>query len=174
MSKKYLDKDGLLYFWGKIKEKLSAKVESISIGSTPITKDENGNVNLPVYPTVPTNVGDFTNNVKYQTADDVTAAINAAVGEISGIEFVKLKSGEYNEETGVPTITDASASKIYLTTNSGSAPNQYDEYIWLVSDSDNNGEFEKIGTTDVDLSGYVLASDLVAITNSEIDTILTT
>ena len=54
MSKKYLDKDGLLYFWGKIKEKLSAKVESISIGSTPITKDENGNVNLPVYPTVQT------------------------------------------------------------------------------------------------------------------------
>ena len=173
MSKKYLDKDGLLYFWGKIKEKLSAKVESISIGSTPITKDENGNVNLPVYPTVPTNVGDFTNNVKYQTADDVTAAINAAVGEISGIEFVKLSSKEYDAGTGVPTIT-GKAGKIYLTTNSGSAPNQYDEYIWLVSDSDNNGEFEKIGTTDVDLSGYVLASDLVAITNSEIDTILTT
>ena len=173
MSKKYLDKDGLLYFWGKIKEKLSAKVESISIGSTPITKDENGNVNLPVYPTVPTNVGDFTNNVKYQTADDVTAAINAAVGEISGIEFVKLSSEEYDAGTGVPTIT-GKAGKIYLTTNSGNAPNQYDEYIWLASGSDNNGEFEKIGTTDVDLSGYVLASDLVAITNSEIDTILTT
>jgi hypothetical protein len=34
-------------------------------------------------------------------------------------------------------------------TNSGSGTNSYDEYIWLGS------SFEKIGTTDVDLSGYL-------------------
>ena len=173
MSKQYLDKNGLLYFWGKIKEKLSAKVQSIKIGADGAELNVSGAAVLPEYPTVPTNVGDFTNDVKYQTADDVTAAINAAVGEISGIEFVKLSSEEYDADTGVPTIT-GKVGKIYLTTNSGSAPNQYDEYIWLASGSDNNGEFEKIGTTDVDLSGYVLASDLVAITNSEIDNILKT
>lgn len=169
MSKKYLDKDGLLYFWGKIKEKLSTKVQSIKIGADGAELNVSGAAVLPEYPTVPTNVGDFTNDVKYQTADDVTAAINAAVGEISGIEFVKLSSEEYDAGTGVPTIT-GKAGKIYLTTNSGSAPNQYDEYIWLASDK----VFEKIGTTDVDLSGYVPKSELVAITNSEIDTILTT
>jgi hypothetical protein len=52
-----------------------------------------------------------------------------------------------------------------LKSNSGLAPNVYDEYIWY------NNAYEKIGTTDVDLSGYMLTTDMVAITNSEIDTI---
>ena len=167
-TKKYLDKEGLIFLWGKIKEKLSTKVQSISIDSETINKDENGNVNLPAYPTVPTNVGDFTNNVKYQTENDVKNAITEAVGAITQVEFIKLEVGQYDAETGVPTILNAKSGKIYLTQNSGSTPNQYDEYIWLASDS----AFEKIGTTDVDLSGYVLASDLAAITNAEIETII--
>jgi hypothetical protein len=52
--------------------------------------------------------------------------------------------------------------------NSGTAPNIYDEYIWIASTS----KYEKIGSTDVDLSGYVQASEMVAITNAEIDTIV--
>jgi len=52
--------------------------------------------------------------------------------------------------------------------NNGTAPNIYDEYIWTGSG------YEKIGTTDVDLSGYMLTTDMVAITNSEIDTITST
>ena len=39
----------------------------------------------------------------------------------------------------------------------------YDEYIWV------NDSYEKIGTTAMDLSGYMLSSDLVPITNEEID-----
>lgn len=41
----------------------------------------------------------------------------------------------------------------------------YDEYIWV------SNAFEKIGNTDIDLSGYVLSTDLVAITNTEINQI---
>ena len=36
------------------------------------------------------------------------------------------------------------------------------------------GSFEKIGTTDVDLSNYLQTSDIISITNGEIDTIVTT
>lgn len=57
------------------------------------------------------------------------------------------------------------AGVIYLLANSGSGQNIYDEYVWLSTSS----TYEKIGTTDVDLSGYVQASEMVAITNAEID-----
>lgn len=177
-TKKYLDKDGLIFLWAKIKDMFATKeqgtkaesaLQTIKIGTDGENLNKDGTAVLPTYPTVPTNVGDFTNNVKYQTENDVKNAITEAVGAITQVEFIKLASGEYDAETGVPTISSqAKSGKIYLTKNSGSTPNQYDEYIWLASDS----AFEKIGTTDVDLSGYVLSSDLVAITNAEIETII--
>ena len=57
------------------------------------------------------------------------------------------------------------AGVIYLISNSGSAPNIYDEYIWTGS------AFEKIGTTDVDLSGYQPL--MTAITNTQINALFT-
>ena len=42
-----------------------------------------------------------------------------------------------------------STSTIYLKSNGGSSGNSYDEYLYV------NGAWEKIGTTEVDLSGYV-------------------
>ena len=55
---------------------------------------------------------------------------------------------------------------IYLLANEGSGNNVYDEYIVY------NGTPEKIGTTEVDLTNYVKDTDLVAITNGEIDEIV--
>lgn len=104
----------------------------------------------------PTNVSAFTNDVQYQTASQVTSAINNAVADITGMEFVIVDSLPATGEKGI----------IYLVNNSGSNPNSYDEYIYI------NDKFEKIGTTDVDLSGYVEESDLVTITNVEIDNIV--
>ena len=46
-------------------------------------------------------------------------------------------------------ISDISTSTIYLKSNGGSSGNSYDEYIYV------NSAWEKIGTTEVDLSGYV-------------------
>lgn len=54
---------------------------------------------------------------------------------------------------------------IYLIANVGEEDNSYDEYIVY------NGTPEKIGTTKVDLTNYVQDSDLIAITNGEIDEI---
>ena len=108
----------------------------------------------------PTKVSDFTNDSGFQNATQVQNAINAAIEDITGIEFQIVQTLPSTGEKGV----------IYLVPNSGSGSNSYDEYIWITDGS--TSKFEKIGTTDVDLSGYVLYTDLVAITNSEIDTIV--
>lgn len=105
--------------------------------------------------TVPTNNNQLTNGAGYQTASDVSTAINTAIGGITGVSFEVVSS--------LPATGDAGT--IYLVSNSGTSPNIYDEYIWV------SNAFEKIGTTEVDLSNYVQNSDLVAITNAEIDTI---
>ena len=108
----------------------------------------------------PTKVSDFTNDSGFQNATQVQDAINAALADITSIEFQIVQTLPATGEKGV----------IYLVPNSGSGNNSYDEYIWITNGS--TSKFEKIGTTDVDLSGYVLRSDLVAITNAEIDTIV--
>jgi len=108
----------------------------------------------------PTKVSQFTNDSGFQNATQVQNAINAAIEDITGIDFQIVQTLPSTGEKGV----------IYLVPNSGSGGNSYDEYIWITNGS--TSSFEKIGTTDVDLSGYVLYTDLVAITNSEIDTIV--
>lgn len=96
-----------------------------------------------------------TNPNGYQTSSQVTTAINNAISNIQGIS--------YEVVTSLP--STGSAGVIYLISNGGSNPNIYDEYIYA------NSKFEKIGTTDVDLSGYLQESDFTAITNSEIDNV---
>lgn len=86
----------------------------------------------------------------------VKAAIVSALADVTSISFEVVASLPATGENGV----------IYLMSNSGTAPNIYDEYIWLASSS----TYEKIGTTDVDLSNYVQTTDLVAITTTYIDT----
>ena len=108
----------------------------------------------------PTKVSDFTNDSNFQTQTQVTQAINDAIGQITGLSFEIVQT--------LP--ATGTAGTIYLVPNSGSAPNIYDEYVWITSGG--SGSFEKIGTTDVDLSSYVQYSNLVAITNAEIDTIV--
>jgi len=121
--------------------------------------------------TVPTNNNQLTNGAGYQTAsqveskitakgyqteDQVNALIASGIADITGIEYTVTPTLPSVGEPGV----------IYLVANNGTNPNIYDEYIYV------NNKFEKIGTTDVDLSGYLQETDLEAITNSEIDTIV--
>ena len=98
------------------------------------------------------------NTTKVATTAFVTKAVADGIASITGIDFQIVQTLPTTGEKGV----------IYLVPNSGTAPNIYDEYIRITSTS----KFEKIGTTDVDLSGYVQASEMVSITNAEIDTIV--
>lgn len=114
---------------------------------------------------VPTKVSELSNDSKFQTQSQVNSAITTAIGNITGMEFVILKAGEYNSN-GVPIITGA-VGKIYLVPKTPSeTANIYSEWIYA------NGAFEKIGDTAVDLSGYIQESDLVPLTNAQIDDIM--
>lgn len=202
----YLDKNGLLYVWQKIKsyitDLLKSKVDAVdgkglsTNDYTTAEKEKLAGLDNYTLPTAsadtlggikvgaglainqgvlsatgggtadsvdwsnvqnkPANVSEFTNDSGYQTANDVNTLISNAIADIQGIEYSIVTELPETGEAGI----------IYLISNSGSNPNSYDEYIYV------NSKFEKIGTTDVDLSGYIKETDLVTITNEEIDTIV--
>lgn len=112
-------------------------IDAISINGADATV-----TNKKVDITVPTKVSDITNDSGFQTASDVASAINSAIGGITSISFEVVTSLPATGENGV----------IYLMPNDGTNPNIYDEYIYV------NNNFEKIGTTEVDLSNYLQLS----------------
>ena len=129
------------------------KIESIKVNGTAQTITSKA-----VDITVPTNNNQLTNGAGYQTASEVQTAINSAISGITGIDFQVVKSLPATGTKGV----------IYLISNSGTGTNIYDEYIWVTN------RFEKIGTTEIDLSNYYNTTNLLALTNQEIDTIIST
>ena len=129
------------------------KIESIKVNGTAQTITSKA-----VDITVPTNNNQLTNGAGYQTASEVQTAINSAISGITGIDFQVVASLPATGTKGV----------IYLVSNSGTGTNIYDEYIWVTN------RFEKIGTTEIDLSNYYNTTNLLALTNQEIDTIIST
>lgn len=116
----------------------------------------------------PTKLSQFTNDSNF-----ITAAVN-------NLANYYTKSNTYTKSEvdsligAVKTISIEVVSSlpatgafniIYLVSNGGSNPNAYDEYVWVASTS----KFEKIGTTDIDLSGYWSKTELVECTNAEIE-----
>lgn len=113
--------------------------------------------NKTVELTIPTNNNQLTNGAGFQTASDVNVLIAAAIGNIQGISYEVVSSLPSTGRAGV----------IYLVANAQTETNNiYDEYIWNVNN------YEKIGTTAVDLSNYYTKSEIIAITNAEIDAIV--
>ncbi|MBQ6274491.1 MAG: hypothetical protein IJK63_09735 [Oscillospiraceae bacterium] len=73
----------------------------------------------------------------------VAAAIASAVAGVTQIRFAVVQA--------LPAV--GADGTIYLVPNSGSGSNIYDEYIYV------NGAYERLGTTEVDLTGYRKAAD---------------
>ena len=94
----------------------------------------------------------------YQTKSQVDAEIASKLKDVTGISFEIV--------TSLP--TTGKAGTIYLIAHSHGAGDAYDEYVYIES----TNKFEKLGSTDVDLSGYVKITDLIPISNSEIDTMV--
>ena len=92
----------------------------------------------------------------YQTAAQVQAAINESLSGITGIDIQPVESLPKPGKKGV----------IYLIAHAHGDKDSYDEYVWVPSKND----YEKIGNTDVDLSGYVLKTDLVELTDRDLAT----
>lgn len=130
------------------------KIGEITIDGTTI------NVYAPETSTPDSAMSDVSENAVQNKV--IKQYVDDAVGSVVGVEFRKVQALPQTGENGV----------IYLLPKSGTPPtgNIYEEWIWISSDSD----YEKIGETSIDLSGYVQSSDLVEITTSDIDTMFTT
>ena len=123
-------------------------------------------VDVPV-PLISTDIkADASTDLKSVSPKAVKSYVTDAVAGITGLNFKILSSGEYDASTGIPTVSGA-AGYIYLVPVSGTANNTYTEYIWI-----NNG-FERIGSTDVDLSDYLKTTDITEYTADEINAIWT-
>lgn len=184
MATEYLDKAGATLLVQKTKAELAKKVNAVSgkvlstndyttaekdklagiasgaqvntittvkVNGTALTPDASKAVNV----TTPTKTSQLTNDSGYQTASQVSSAISTAVGKITQISYSKVSSLPSTGATGV----------IYLVAHKHGTQDIYDEYIWMAD----SRTFEKIGNTDIDLSGYVKTTDLTAITTDELN-----
>lgn len=96
-------------------------------------------------------------------SDNLQAAkdyADAAVGAITGFDFQVVDALPGTGVKGVIYLVAATGDANVETDN-----NVYDEYIWITD------KFEHIGSTKMDLTGYLKEIDIVAITNDEIDQI---
>lgn len=169
-AEKFLNTTGLTYFFNRLKTIFVQKEDGKGLSSNDYTTAEKTklagittalNEKAPLAspaltgtPTAPTATAG-TNTTQIATTAFVKDAVDTAIGQMTGLNFEVVQTLPATGVTGT----------IYLVPNSGIAPNVYDEYIYY------GDKFEKIGTTDVDLSDYYNTSSLVAITTAEIDTI---
>lgn len=99
----------------------------------------------------------------------VQALIAAELGDISGVDFVVVAANEELPETGVK-------GKFYLKATGATGNNKYDEYVWVNHGTAEEPDYgyEKLGTMDVDLTGYIKESDIQFATKADIDAIFST
>lgn len=97
-------------------------------------------------------------NKGYQTSAQVQAAINESLSGITGIDIQVVESLPTTGKKGV----------IYLVAHAHGEKDNYDEYVWVAS----KNSYEKIGNTDVDLSGYVAKTDIVVLTDKDFEAML--
>lgn len=92
-------------------------------------------------------------NGKIAGAKEVTAAINTAVGKITSFEYKIVDS--------LPAVSDGKKGVVYLVAHSGGTnQNGYDEYIFLPAEGSTAARYEKIGTTDIDLTPYAKKTEI--------------
>ena len=126
----------------------------------------------------PTAVSAWSNDANYQTAVQVSSAISIALAA-SGFQTAAqvealIEAALATIDTGIflvvetlPAANTANPNKIYLAPAAGgSGSNVMEEWIAV------GGAWERLGSVDVSLTGYFNESNLVPITNAEIDTMI--
>lgn len=140
---KYLDENGLLYYTQKIKTWLSNKVDKVEgkgLSTNDYTTTEKNKLAGIEAQANKTTVdssmsASSTNPVQNKI---VKSYVDNAISGITGFDFQIVSS---LPSTGVK-------GTIYLVAHSHGTGDIYDEYIWITN------KFEKIGSTDIDLSNY--------------------
>ena len=83
----------------------------------------------------------------------VDQKISEAVGKITSFEYKVVDS--------LPSTSEGKKGVVYLVAHSGSTTNNvYDEYIFLPADGSTAARYEKIGTTDIDLTPYAKKTEI--------------
>ena len=93
----------------------------------------------------------------------IDSKIATELANITGVDFIIVAANEELPATGV-------SGKFYLKATGATGSNKYDEYVWVnhgTAESPNYG-YEKLGTMDVDLTGYIKESDLQFATAEDI------
>ena len=195
MATNYVGSTDLLYILNKIKAVLEAGYVKVEDGKGLSTNDfttilknkldniaEGAEVNVQAdwnetdtssdayiknKPTIPDTVilDDTLSNSSTNAVQNkaIKSYIDAAVSAITSVQFKKVTALPSQGANGI----------IYLVPKNETTSkvgNIYEEYIWITDDT----KFEKIGETDIDLSGYVRTADLVEITTTDIDAMFKT
>lgn len=112
-------------------------------------------------PLVPTaNAG--TNTTQAASTAFVKTAVDNAIAGLKGIQQVFVA-----DKASLPATGDS--SKIYFVPNGSSGDDKYDEYVYL----DGKG-YERKGSANVDLSGYMKEADYPMVTEAEITAMFAT
>ena len=148
-----IDGDGLLYLLQLLWSDISSKADDSSLSAVAKSGSYNDLINTPDIPVISTSIsGDSTN---------ATAASSLAVYNFV-TEAIKDLTG-FHAEIVQELPAEGKANVLYLVPKTtSSSQDVYDEYLWV------NGAFENVGTTSIDLSGYVQKSEMHALTNEEI------
>ena len=115
----------------------------------------------------PTKLSEFINDKDFidKTANNLTNYYKKSEvytqAEVNNL-LSKITSISVEVVTALP--TTGTNGVIYLVAHSHGTSDAYDEYVWVASKS----AFEKIGSTDIDLSNYWTKTDLVECTEEEI------
>lgn len=155
-----LDDNGVLYLLTLLKPEIEdagennvieiVKKNGVALAIDPT--DKSVNVTVPTDADIQTLITAY----GYQTEAQVQQLIDDELAGITGIDFQIVSE---LPATGVKGV-------IYLV----GATSPYDEYIWI-EPTGQTAHFEQIGSTSIDLSGYVQATEMHALTNAEIDAI---
>ena len=108
--------------------------------------------------TISTDINSSSTNDTVAGTKAVYDFVTAALADVARFSAVIVES--------LPTTGDTNKLYLVAKTSGGTADNGYDEYLFI------NGKWEKIGSTDIDLSEYLKKSDIHILTNSEIAEII--
>lgn len=143
-------------FTTTLKNKLDGVEAGAQVNKIEIVKRNGTNLSITgkaVDITVPTKLGDLTNDQTFQTKAQILTLI--------------ADNGKMKKEivTSLPSVATADDNTMYLIANSDGSG--YEEWIVI------NNKWEKLGDTSaIDLSGYIKTSDITTISNAEIDAFL--
>ena len=160
---KYLDYSGLTRYDGKIKTLINAKADASSTDSAISTLETNLSSEASTRSSADTALGNRITTL--ENAGYITKAVNDLTNyytksntytktEVNNL-IGSLKTIQISVVTSLP--STGQSNIIYLVAHSHGTGDIYDEYIWVADSS----KFEKIGNTDIDLSGYVPTSRTV-------------